>query len=64
MAVLHNALAEKFVFSGEQILHEIITTFIGVARSAGEMMVDSHSCRATEIIRNGKNFVSRFTLAD
>jgi hypothetical protein len=61
---LHDALTEKFVFSGEQILHEIITAFICVSCGAGEMMVDSHSCRATEIIRNGKNFVNRFTLTD
>jgi hypothetical protein len=64
MAVLHNALAKQFVFSGEQILHEIVTAFIRVARSACEMMVDSHPRRSTEIIRNGKDFVSRFTLAD
>src|SRR5262245_10075949 len=62
--VLHNPLPQQLVFSGKQILHEIITAFIGVAGGAGEMMIDSHSRRATEIIRNGKNFVSGFTLAD
>src|SRR5438552_10616044 len=60
---LHNALTQQFVFSGEQILHEIETAFIGVARGAGEMMIDSHARRPAEIIRNGKNFVGWFTAA-
>jgi hypothetical protein len=61
--LLHNALTQQLVLSGEQILHKIVTAFIGVARSAGEMMIDSHTRRSAEIIRNGKNFVGRFTLA-
>src|SRR5262249_49867812 len=61
---LHNAVAQHRMLSGEQILHEIITAFIRVARSAREMMVDSHSRRPTEIICNGKNFARRFTLAE
>ena len=61
---LHDPLPQQLVLPGEQILHEIITAFIRVARSAREMMVDSHSRRPTEIIRNGKNFAGRFTLAD
>ena len=64
LLVLHHALAKKLVFSGEQILHKIETAFIGVARGASEMMIDPHSRRAAEIIRDGKNFVSRFTLAE
>jgi hypothetical protein len=61
---LHNALTQHLVLSGEQILHEIVTTFIGIARSAGEMMIDSHARRSAEIIRNGKDFVGRFTLVE
>jgi hypothetical protein len=33
------------VFSGEQFLHEIVPAFIGIARGAGEMMIDSHARR-------------------
>jgi hypothetical protein len=53
---LHHILTQHLVLSGEQILHEIVTTFIGIARGAGEMMIDSHAGRSAEIIRNGKNF--------
>ena len=38
----HNPFAEHLVFSGEQVLHKIVTAFIRVARRAGEMMIDSH----------------------
>src|SRR5437016_8806310 len=62
--VLHNALPQQLVFSGEQILHEIVTALIGVARGAGEMMIDSHARRPAEIIRNGKDFVGRSALAE
>src|SRR4030095_8690093 len=37
---LHNALAKELVLSGKQILHEIETAFIGIARGAGDMMID------------------------
>ena len=43
MPVLHHALTQQLVLSGEQILHEIVAAFIGIARSAGEMMIDSHA---------------------
>ena len=52
------------MLSGEQILHEIVTTFIRIAPGAGEMMIDSDARRSAEIIRNGKNFVGRFTLVE
>src|SRR6266540_2482165 len=64
MAALHHALTQHLVLSGEQILHEIVTAFIGIAGSAGEMMIDSHARRPAEIIRNGKDLVGRFTLAE
>jgi hypothetical protein len=64
MRVLHHALTQQLVLSSEQILHEIVTSFIGIARGAGEMMIDSHARRPAEIIRNGKDFVGRFTLAE
>src|SRR5436309_1705821 len=35
MRVLHHALTQQLVLSGEQILHEIVTAFVGVARGAG-----------------------------
>jgi hypothetical protein len=38
---LHDAFADEFVFSGEQLLHEIVTALVYVARCAGEMMIDS-----------------------
>ena len=62
--LLDHAVAQQFVLSGKQILHEIVTAFIGVARNAGEMMIDSHARRPAEIIRDGKNFVGRFSLAE
>ena len=62
--LLHHALTQQLVLSGEQILHEIVTAFIGIAGSAGEMMIDSHARRSAEIIRNGKDFVGRFTLVE
>src|SRR5439155_15035135 len=64
MRVLHNTLTQHLVLSGEQILHKIVTGFIGIARGAGEMLIDSHARRVAEIIRDGKNFVSRFTLVE
>ena len=51
------------MLSGEQILHEIETPFVGIACGACEMMIDSHLRRTAEIIRDGKNFVRRFALA-
>src|SRR5262249_14140293 len=62
--LLHNALTQQLVLSSEQILHEIETSFVGVARCASKMMIDSHARRPAEIIRNGKNFICRFTLAE
>jgi hypothetical protein len=61
--LLHYALTQQLVFSGEQLLHEIVTAFIRIARGAGEMMIDSHPGGAAKIICDGKNFVGRFTLA-
>jgi hypothetical protein len=64
MAVLHNALTQQFVFTGEQFLHEIVTAFVRVARCASEVVVDSHARGAAEIIRDGENFVGWFTLTE
>src|SRR5262249_762700 len=61
---LHNPLAQQLVFSGEQILHHIVTALIGVARGTGKMMINSHARRPAEIIRNGNNFIGWFTLAE
>ena len=55
MRPLHNTLTQHLVFSGEQILHKIVTAFIRVARGAGEMMIDSHPGGAAKIICGGKN---------
>jgi hypothetical protein len=55
-APLNDAVAKRFVPSDEQILHQIVTAFMGIAHGAGEMMIDSHARRLTETIRNGKNF--------
>jgi len=63
-AALHHSFAQQLVLSGKQILHEIVTASIRVARGAGEMMIDSHSRRAAEIIRNGKNFIGWLPLTE
>ena len=61
---LHNSVAQELVFSGEQILHESVAAFIRVTHCAGEMMIDSHPSRTTEIICDGENFIRGFTLAE
>jgi hypothetical protein len=62
--LLHDALTKQLVFSGEQILHEIVTAFIRVARGAGEIMIDSHPGGAAKIICDGKNFIGWFPLTE
>src|SRR5437764_8262639 len=62
MPVLHDALTQHLVLSGEQILHEIVTAFISVARGAGEMMIDSHPGGSAKIICDGENFIGWFPL--
>ena len=52
------------MFSGQQFLGQIVAGAIGIARSSGEMMVDSHFRRATEIVRHRKDFVRRLTRVD
>ena len=64
MRVLHHALTQQLVLSGKQILNKIVTALIGVVGGAGEMMIDSHPRRPAEIIRNGKDFVGWFALAE
>src|SRR5712675_668733 len=64
MRPLHNTLTQELMFSGEQILHEIVTAFIRVARGAGEMMIDSHPGGAAKIICDGKNFIGWFPLTE
>src|SRR2546421_4638143 len=64
MRVLHNALTQQLVLSGEQILHKIVTAFIRVERGAGEMMIDSHPGGAAKIICDGKNFIGWFPLTE
>ena len=39
--VLHNAFAQRSVFTREQILRELITAFVRVAVRAGKVMIDS-----------------------
>src|SRR5258707_15760174 len=62
--VLHNTLTQHLMFSGEQILHKIVTAFIRVARGAGEIMIDSHPGGAAKIICDGKNFIGWFPLTE
>ena len=52
------------MFSGEQLLHKIVPALIRAARGAGEMIIDSHPGRATEIICDGKNFIGWFPLTE
>ena len=49
---LHDSLPETFVFSSQQLLRQIVPRAVGIARSSGKMMVDSHFGRATEIARH------------
>jgi hypothetical protein len=41
------------VLSGQQILYEIITAFIGVGRGAGEMMIDLQARGVTKVTVSG-----------
>jgi hypothetical protein len=50
---LHDAFAQNFVFSGQQILGELVTTSINVSAGAGKVIIDSHTRRSTEIIGEG-----------
>jgi hypothetical protein len=50
---------QHLVLSGEQILHKIVTAFIGVARGAAEMMINSFAQSDRNNPRR-KDFVSRF----
>ena len=52
MTGLHNPFAETLVFSGEQFLGQIVGSSVDVFGRPGEMMIDSHFARATEVIRN------------
>ena len=52
MTGLHNPFAETFVFSGKQLLGQIVGPFVDVFRSAGKIMVDPHFGGATKVIRN------------
>ena len=58
MTGLHNPFAETLVFSGEQLLGQIVGSFVDVFGRAGEMMIDSRFGRATKVIRNRENFIS------
>ena len=49
---LHDSLPETFVFTRQQRLRQIVPSAVGIARSSGKMMVDSHFGRATEIARH------------
>jgi hypothetical protein len=53
MPVLHHALPQQLVLSGQQILHDIITAFIGVARGAGEMMINLQARGVTKVTVSG-----------
>jgi hypothetical protein len=52
MTGLHNPFAETLVFSGEQFLGQIVGLSVDIFGRPGEMMIDSHFGRATEVIRN------------
>jgi hypothetical protein len=61
---LYNPAAQEFMFSSQQLLHEIVAAFVHVARCAGKVIVGSHSRRAAKIICHGKDFIGRFTLTE
>jgi len=42
----------------------VVTAFVHIPYGAREVMIDPHMGRTAKIICNGKNFVSRFTLAE
>src|SRR4029077_18143956 len=60
---LHDAFTQELVFTGKQILGELITASVGIAARAGKMMIDSRTRGTTKIICDRKDFVARFTLA-
>ena len=62
--LLHNPIAQEFVFSSQQLLHEIVAAFIYIARRAGKVVIDSHSRRAAKIICYGKDFIDWLTLTE
>src|SRR4029453_16137913 len=64
MAVLHDAVAQELVFSGEQILHQNVAALVHVTHCAREMMIDSRPSRTTEIICDRENLVRGFALAE
>jgi hypothetical protein len=62
-AQLHDAVAQKLVLSGEQLLHQLIPALVHITHCAREMMIDSCLRGATEIIGDAENFIRRFPLA-
>src|SRR5262249_47374335 len=61
---LDDPVAQVSVLSSHQFLSQIVAEAIRVFGGAGEMMIDSHFRRTTEIVRHRKNFVRRVTLRD
>src|SRR5205809_1751399 len=64
MPVLHDAVAQRRVFSGKQLLRELITAAIDVIARAGKVMIDSQTCGATKVICQRKNFAGRRAIVD
>src|SRR5207302_6202087 len=61
---LHNSLTETFVFSGQQLLRQIVAGAVSIAGGASEVMINSHFGGTTEITRNRKDFIGRLTRVD
>jgi len=62
--VLHDPFAEVGVFSSEELLGQVVTDAIRVLRRAGEMVIDPHFRRATEVRRKEKHLVRRLAALD
>ena len=56
---LHHPLPQAFVFSGEQLLCQLITPPIDVVVCTGEMMFYPQTSGTTEIFRKREDFVTR-----
>src|SRR5450432_1264426 len=61
---LHNPFAQIRVLSRHQFLRQIIAGAIRVARCAGEMVVDPHRRRATEVASDRQYLGGWFALID
>ena len=59
-----HSVAQARVFPGHQFLGQLVTAFVDVFGCSGKKMIDPGLGGFAEIIRDGQNFVRRFTVID